>query len=193
MAAIIVAIMVVIIVIIISRLFKSGSLNLKNNEAIENFSMHIATDSNLVKKRAIEILLDIKQRKNIRANQRKLNVQERNGKGYNKYNWEELTENGGLNKLTVSELDKYLNYHCLPKSGKNLEKIKRITCHTWRPNTGQVQSLVTAQSICYDTDTTSDDSEEEIVQEFGSLDDTSDGELHPLLITNTSSGRVAGT
>ena len=71
--------------------------------------MHIATDSNLVKKRAIEILLDIKQRKNIRANQRKLNVQERNGKGYNKYNWEELIVNGGLNKLTVSELDKIIS------------------------------------------------------------------------------------
>ena len=91
--------------------------------------MQYATDSDLIKK-AIELLLDIKHQENIRANQRKLNVQERNEKGYNKYNREELTENGGLNKLTVSELDKYLNYHCLPKSGKNLEKIKRITCHT---------------------------------------------------------------
>ena len=91
--------------------------------------MHYATGSDLVKK-AIELLLDINQRENIRANKRKLNVQERNEKGYDKYNWEELTENGGLNKITVSELDKYLNYHCLPKSGKNLEKIKRITCHT---------------------------------------------------------------
>ena len=42
----------------ISRLFKSGSLNLENNEAIENFSMQYATDSDLVKK-AIEHLLDI--------------------------------------------------------------------------------------------------------------------------------------
>ena len=84
MAAIIVAIMVVIIVIIISRLFKSGSLKLENNEAIENFSMQYATDSDLVKK-GIELLFDIKQRKNIRENHRKLNVQERNGKGYDKY------------------------------------------------------------------------------------------------------------
>ena len=73
--AIIVAIMVAIIVILISRLFKSGSLNLENNEAIENFSMQFATDSDLVKK-AIELLLGIKQRENIRANQMKLNVQE---------------------------------------------------------------------------------------------------------------------
>ena len=64
--------------------------------------MQYATDSDLVKK-AIELLLDIKQRKNIRANQRKLNAQERNEKGYDKYKWEELTENGGLNKL-------FLNY-----------------------------------------------------------------------------------
>ena len=44
-------------------------------------------------------------------------------------NWKELTVNGGLNKLTVSELDTYLNYHHLPKSGKRLDKIKRIICH----------------------------------------------------------------
>ena len=83
-----------------------------------------------ISKKAIELLLDIKQRENIRAKQRKLNVQERNEKGYDKYNWEELTENGGLNKLTVSELDKYLNYHRLPRSGKKLNKLKRIICHT---------------------------------------------------------------
>lgn len=93
--------------------------------------MQYVTDSDLVKK-AIEHLLKIKRRENIRANQRKLNVQERNEKGYNTYNWEELTVNGGLNKLTVSELDKYLNYHRLPKSGEMLDKIKHITCHTCR-------------------------------------------------------------
>ena len=45
--------------------------------------MQYGTDSNLVKK-AIEHLLDIKRRENIRANQKKLNVQERNEKGYDK-------------------------------------------------------------------------------------------------------------
>ena len=71
--------------------------------------------------------------------------------------------------------------------------MKRITCHTCRSNTGQVQSLVTARPICdEDTDATSDDSEEEIIEEFGSSDDTSDGELHPQL-TTTLSGRVAGS
>ena len=162
-------------------------------KAIENFSMQYATDSNLVKK-AIEQLLDIKRRGNIRANQRKLNVQERNEKGYDKYNWEELTVNGGLNKVTLSELDKYLNCHRLPKSGKKLDKIKRITCHTCRSNTGQVQSLVTARPICgEDTDATSDDSEKEIIEVFGSSDDASDGELHSQVITTTRSGRVAGS
>ena len=96
--------------------------------------MQYGTDSNLVKK-AIEHLLDIKRRENIRANQKKLTVQEIKEKGYDKYNWEELTVNGRLSKLTVSELDKYLNYHPLPKSGKKLDKIKRITCHTYRSNT----------------------------------------------------------
>ena len=63
--------------------------------------MQYATNSDLVKK-AIEHLLDINRRENIRANQRKLNVQERNEKGYDKYNWEELKVNGGLNKLFMN-------------------------------------------------------------------------------------------
>ena len=63
--------------------------------------MQYATDSDLVKK-AIEHFLDIERRENIRANQRKLNVQERNEKGYDKYNCEELTVNGGLNKLFLN-------------------------------------------------------------------------------------------
>ena len=86
-----------------------------------------------------------------------------------------------------------MNYHRLPKSGKKFDKIKRITCHSCRSNTGQVQSLVKARPICDEgTDATSDDSEEEIIEEFGSSDDTSDGELHPQLITTTRSGRVTG-
>jgi len=57
----------------------------ENNEAIENFSMQYATDSNLVKK-AIERPLEIKRRENIRANQGKSNVQERNENAYDEYN-----------------------------------------------------------------------------------------------------------
>ena len=54
--------------------------------------------------------------------------------------------------------------------------------------------MVTARPICdEDTDATSDDSEEEIIEEFRSSDDTSDGELHLQLITTTRSGRVAGS
>ena len=104
--------------------------------------MQYATDIDFVKK-AIEHLLDIKRRENIRANQRKLNVQKRNEKGFDKYNWEELTVNGGLNKLTVSELDKYLSYHRLPNLGKSWTKLSvspvtradqtLVKCNLWLP------------------------------------------------------------
>ena len=58
----------------------------------------------------------------------------------------------------------------------------------------EVQSLVTARSICdKDTDTTSVDLEEEIIEGFGSSDDTLDGELHSKLTTTTRSGREAGS
>ena len=57
-----------------------------------------------------------------------------------------------------------------------------------------MQSLVTAQPICdEDTDATSDDLKEEILEEFGSSDDTSDGELHPQLMTTSPSRRVEGS
>ena len=73
-------------------------------------------------------------------------------------------------------------------------KLHCMTCHKCRSNTGQVQFLVTAPPICDEyTDTTSDDSEEEIIEEFGSSDFTLDGELHPQLTTTTRSGRVAGS
>ena len=57
----------------------------------------------------------------------------------------------------------------------------------------RVRIHASVRSVCNkDTDATSDDSEEEIIEEFGSSDDTSDGELHPQL-TTTRSGKVAGS
>ena len=122
---------------------------------------------------AIEHLLDIKRREAIRANKRKLNQQQRSEKKlYSSYIWEELTVNGGINKLTVSELKKYLSHHNLPKYGKKIDKIKRISCHLCRSNSGRekVQSLVAAQqprierSSNGDTnsDVSSSDSEDEV-------------------------------
>jgi len=52
-----------------------------------------------------------------------------------------LTVNGDLRKLVISELDKYLLYHDLPKTEK---KIKRIICHVCRSRTKEVQAVVTA-------------------------------------------------
>ena len=46
-----------------------------------------------------------------------------------------------------------------------------------------IETLVTVRPICdEETDATSYDSEEEIIEEFGSSDDTLDGELHAQLI-----------
>ena len=126
-------------------------------------------------------------------------------KSYGSYIWEELTVNGGINKLTVSELEKYLSHHNLPKYGKKIDKIKRISCHVCRSNSGRekVQSLIAAQqprierSSNGDTnsDVSSSDSEDEVGEEFGSSDDTSSDtssdELQ--LTTTTRSGRVAGS
>lgn len=116
----------------------------KNNESILNFAKNYALGDGLVKK-AIEHLLGIQRRETIWANQRKINQKQKSEKTYDDYNWKELIAAGSLEKLTV--LDKYLNHHKLPKSGKKIDKVKHITCHICWSTCGHqaIQTLIQAQ------------------------------------------------
>ena len=114
----------------------------------------------------------MEHRKTIRSNQRKLDKQERNEKSYDSYKWEELSVNGQLKKLKVQELDKYLNYHNLNKSGKKLDKEKRITCHICRSQPQKVQPLITKHKSIAETDTEISDSQDDFsAVEFVSSED----------------------
>ena len=103
---------------------------MENNEASEDFVSNYAVEEDLIKK-AIEHLADIERREHIFNNQCKVNQQEKHEKPYDKYDWQ-LVIDGNLKKLTVLELDQYLNYHKLPKTGRKSDKVKRIIFHISR-------------------------------------------------------------
>jgi hypothetical protein len=45
------------------------------------------------------------------------------------HNWKDLAQGGGLAKLTVADLDMYLEYHKLKKTGNKGAKVDRIKEH----------------------------------------------------------------
>ena len=159
--------------------------------------------------KAIEHLIDLKGRETIRTNQRKVNQREKQQRPYKSYDWEKLVVDGGLQKLTVPELDKYLVHHKLPTARKKkLDKIRCITCHICRSENGRVQGLVRQQTepdSDEDEEGSSSESEAEIVAvEFGSSDEEVDGDednddgaqesgISDDHFIRTRAGRVAGS
>ena len=100
---------------------------MENNEASDDFVSNYAVEEDLIKK-AIEHLVDIERREHICNNkQRKVKQQEKHEKPYDKYDWQQLVIDGNLKKLTVLELDQYLNYHKLPKTDRKFCHFKTRT------------------------------------------------------------------
>ena len=127
-------------------MLRDDQLDLDNTEAVNEFAHQHADDKDLVTK-AIEHLIDLQQRETIRTNQRKINQREKRQKPYENHDWENLVVDGGLQKLTVPELDKYLVHHDLPTARKKkMDKIRCITCHISRSENGRVQGLVRQQT-----------------------------------------------
>ena len=102
----------------IARLYKEGSLNMESNEALKDFASSYAVEEGLVKK-AIEHLVDIERREQIRSNQRQVNQQEKREKPYDKYDWQQLVIDGDLKKLTVLELENTLTTISFQKQAKS--------------------------------------------------------------------------
>ena len=65
----------------------------------------------------------------IRTKGRECKKRKRKNKQYTEYKWAELITNGKSGDLAVSELDNYLDHHKLSKTGKKVDKIRRIMCH----------------------------------------------------------------
>ena len=99
---------------------------------------------------------------------------------------------GSSSKLLVSELDKYLDKHKLPKCGRKADKISTVLCHVMR----------SSPNMTVPANTSSDKEEEEgtgsdtdvVMANVVSDSDSSDSEEETeYQVTETRSGRKAGT
>ena len=65
-----------------------------------------------------ENLRDLEVRKEKRTKERIAARKLSKAKGYHDYDWLDLTMNGNLKKLTISDLEKYLDNHSLSRQKK---------------------------------------------------------------------------
>ena len=114
-------------------LFGEGNISLNNIPKIDEFVRKYIVDKPIVMKaleemQASQITTQAKQREKKR--QREINEK----KAYKDYDWKDAVENGGLKKLLVIDLDKYIIHHKLRHLlNKNKpQKIEGIRLHYMR-------------------------------------------------------------
>ena len=163
------------------KLHVEGKIGLDDTNKIEEFSNKYITSTECVKE-YLEHLKNIEIRKATRIQEKHdTNLKEKT-KSYDDYDWKGIYEVGELKKLKVCELDKYLNYHHLPKAKMTkLQKLQVISAHISQQicqqilrNASQTDIAVHAsrsQMSSSDSDSQSEDdtgsSEDEILFAFG--------------------------
>ena len=115
----------------IKKLFQKAEITAANEENIKKFAERYCVEEILVKK-YLEHLQELKTMDEIRSRSRKEEREKRKEKTYNQYDWLKLAMDGSLKSLKVAELNKYLESNGLTKTGKKEDKIKAITCHVIR-------------------------------------------------------------
>ena len=113
----------------IRRQFENGSLSLNNQESFDTFCHEYIVDERHTRA-YLEHLLHLKRVSEIGKRDREVQKEVQIGKKYSDYNWDKLaTSVNSLLKLKVSKLDKYQEYHKLPKNGKKGDKVLQILAH----------------------------------------------------------------
>ena len=107
----------------------------------------------------------MKWTKEIRAKKRQTDAAEKTSKTVHEYSWKKLLEDGQLGKLTVMELNKYLEYHNLPLWGNKADKIKSIAVH--------LTTDVTAVDV-EEAEDLDDEGSEEVIDTIGDSDSSED-------------------
>ena len=113
----------------ITSAFNKEQLSVDNKEQIDTFCNKFIVEEHLVKD-SLEHLINLRQTKAIRNNDRKRLKEAIKNKKYNDYNWNDLVKSEEVfGKLRIFELDKYLAFHELSKNGKKGDKVSRIMAH----------------------------------------------------------------
>ena len=98
----------------------------------------------------------------MRSKEKKSQVAAKRSKNVTDYDWNTLLTDGAIGKLTVAELNKYLEHHNLPLDGKKPDKIRTIAAHI------SSDLLRGHASVQVHADTDEEDEEEEIIEEVSS-------------------------
>lgn len=152
------------------KAFAEGHISLDDTKAIDEFAdKHIVQREYVVQ--YITHLQNLQRTKAIRDRTKKAQKDEKKNKTVQDYNWQQIIENGTLGKLTVPELDKYLNHHALPLKGKKADKVRTIITH--------MSSDVSEIAVEHDdnlSDEDEDDDDEEILGMIDSDEDSDDSD-----------------
>ena len=101
---------------------------------------------------------------------------QRKEKKYEEYDWLNLVLQGEIDKLTVHELDKYIDKHNLGKKGKKKDKLSAITADVLRKSharsTGHALEQLRIDQRSSDSDGESE--QNHVLEEFGSDSETGD-------------------
>ena len=109
-------------------MIQNQQLSLDDHSSIESFS-----EQYIVKEAYVEEYVTHLQQlvwiKEMKSNDRKLQVAAKRSKTVEDYDWERMLTDGTIGKLTVPELNKYLEHHNLPLKGRKPDKIRTIAAH----------------------------------------------------------------
>ena len=109
----------------IKKMFNAGMLS--TEEKMQQFSKNFAVETRLIKTYMyIAHLEDLKQQSGIFKRTRRRTEQKHKltSRTFKEYAWCHLMESGDLQKLLVSELNKYLKHYKLISSSTKAEKIR---------------------------------------------------------------------
>lgn len=95
---------------------------LRSKPEIDSFLVEFSVEASLVQEYVDKVSA-------IRMRQRAATNRQKNLKNVHDYDWKDLVKSGGIQKLLVKELDKYLKYQHLSTSGKKSLKVSRIVAH----------------------------------------------------------------
>jgi len=144
-------------------------------------SVSTFADKYLVKPKLVLEYLQHLEAKEFRKENRRVEKHEKakaaKNKGYNEYDWEELTrDENSLKTLRVEELNKYLNHNNLQQhiKSKKKEKIKTILQH-WHSNTEKDGTLAADSRAHYESDGEEETDEEN--EKWVDVDDSDNEEV----------------
>ena len=116
----------------VKELFAQGEIQSSNISKLEELSKELCVPVGLLED-SVKHCEELKVLSEMRSRTRNQKKEERDAKVYEDYNWGELIKSGTLQKLTVKELNKYMDHHQLQsKYMKKEDRIRCITCHYYR-------------------------------------------------------------